>query len=77
MLKTSNQIKEDDASLTVIQQLSLRTQKQGKEPKEVKIDSGNMMGEVLCWGAESHFKTLCEDINLSTGCVSHWISIVS
>lgn len=48
MLKTSNQIKEDDASLTVIQQLSLRTQKQGKEPKEVKIDSGNMMGEVLC-----------------------------
>lgn len=36
-----------------------------------------MMGEVLCWGAESHFKTLCENINLSTGCVSHWISTIS
>lgn len=61
----------------MIWHLSLRARKQGKEPKEVEIDSENMMGEVLWRGAESHFKTLCEDINLSTGCVSHWISTVS
>lgn len=61
----------------MIQHLSLRTQKQGKEPKEVEIDSENIMGEVFCWGAESHFKTLCEDINLSTCWVSPWISTIS
>lgn len=69
------QRKEDDASFTVIKQLSLRTQKWGKEPEEVEIDSEIMVGEVLRWGAESCFKPLYQD--MVVGCVSHWISTVS